>query len=276
MTVTEAFSPSSSGRSAIARAFTDARRDGAALPGFPGGRLPDSLAEAYAVQDAAIALWPHRIVGWKVGRIVEPAASQVGADRLMGPIFAPRLWQAGAAPTAVPVFAGGFAAVEAEFVIRIGQDADPARTAYTLEEAAALVGGFHVGIEMAGSPLATINALGPIAVVSDFGNNNGLILGPELMGWQERPWETLRCETFIEGVSVGTGTAADLPGGPLSALRFALETGARRGRPLRAGDLISTGAVTGIHDITAGQRARVTFPDGHEIHCVTEPAAGMV
>jgi len=45
---------------------------------------------------------------------------------------------------------------------------------------------------------------------------------------------------------------------------------------LRAGDLISTGAVTGIHDITAGQRARVTFPNGHEIHCVTEPAAGMV
>lgn len=272
MKPTEEFPPPSPDPSAIATAFTEARKNGAAVPGYPGGSLPPSLTAAYAVQEAAIALWPDRIVGWKIGRIPEPAAARLGADRLMGPIFARSLWQADAAPTRVPVFRGGFAAVEAEFVIRIGRDADPAKTAYTLAEAEAFIGSFHVGVEMAGSPLATINALGPTAVVSDFGNNNGLILGPELPDWQSQPWETLRCETFIEGASVGTGTAADLPGGPISALRFALETGARRSRPLRAGELVSTGAVTGIHDIAADQQAHCTFPGGHEIHCRTEPA----
>ena len=34
-----------------------------------------------------------------------------------------------------------------------------------------------MGVEMAGSPLATINELGPTVVAADFGNNNGLILG---------------------------------------------------------------------------------------------------
>ena len=269
-------SSSSPSPAAVATAFTGARSQAVAVPGFPGDVLPATLADAYAIQDEAIALWPDRIIGWKIGRIPEPFAAQLGADRLMGPIFAGKLWQAGATPTAVPVFVGGFAAVEAEFVIRVARNADPAKTAYTLEEVAELIGAFHVGIEMAGSPLATINVLGPTAVVSDFGNNNGLILGPELPDWQGQPLEALRCETFIEGQSVGTGTGANLPGGPVSALRFALETGAQRGRPLQAGDLISTGAVTGIHDIHAGEKARVTFPGGHEIHCVTVPAAGQI
>ena len=69
----------------------------------------------------------------------------------------------------------------------------------------------------------------------------------------------LTCESFIEGKSVGKGAASDLPGGPVEALRFLAEHCAQRGRPLKAGMLISTGAATGIHDIAAGQRARVDF-----------------
>ena len=42
-------------------------------------------------------------------------------------------------------------------------------------------------------------------------------------------------------------------GGPLAALAFALRCNACRGRSLRAGDLVSTGAVTGVHPIRAGQ-----------------------
>ena len=54
----------------------------------------------------------------------------------------------------------------------------------------------------------------------------------------------------------------------LAALRFALVRCARRGMPLRAGQLVSTGAATGIHDIRAGQRARVTFDAIGEIAVV--------
>ena len=86
------------------------------------------------------------------------------------------------------------AAVEAEFVFRIGADAPADKTDYTAQEAADLVEALLVGVELAGSPLPLINVLGPPIVVSDFGNNTGLILGPEVRGWRALAAEELAGE----------------------------------------------------------------------------------
>ena len=107
----------------------------------------------------------------------------------------------------------------------------------------------------------------PAVVVSDFGNNAGLIVGPQILDWQARSFDSLTCETFIEGTRVGRGSANSVPGGPLAALAFALARAARRGGPLKAGDLVSTGAATGIHDIRIGQGAAVVFAGVGEIRC---------
>ncbi len=56
-------------------------------------------------------------------------------------------------------------------------------------------------------------------------------------------------------------------GGPMSSLVFLLEHLARRNRPLKAGQLVTTSAATGIHDIVVGQNARVSFAGIGEIHC---------
>ncbi len=242
----------------VARRFVAARLAAEALPGYPGP-LPQDLDSAYARQDAAIGLWPDRLVGWKVGRIPEAWVDRLGEDRLMGPVFARQrrqLWRGESAVLAV--IPGGFAAVEAEYVFVLQADADPSHR-YTPETAAELVGALHIGIELAGSPLATINQLGPAVVVSDFGNNAGVFLGPEILDWRTRDWASLRCSTWVEGVEVGRGGASSLPGGPLAALAFALNRAARRGRRLGRGMLVSTGAATGIHDIHAGQSARLIF-----------------
>ena len=76
-----------------------------------------------------------------------------------------------------PVFDGGFAAVEAELVIRVGADAPADKTDWTIDEAHRFVGELCIGIEVASSPLATLNDLGPGAVISDFGNNWGIVVG---------------------------------------------------------------------------------------------------
>lgn len=242
----------------VARRFVSARLAATALPGYPGPMPPD-LDTAYARQDAAIGLWPDRLVGWKVGRIPEVWIEPLGEDRLMGPVFARQRRHLAPGESAVlAVIPGGFAAVEAEYIYVLGADADPARR-YTPDAAAELVDALHIGIELAGSPLATINELGPAVVVSDFGNNAGVFLGPVITDWRERDPDGLRCSTWVEGVEVGRGGASFLPGGPLTALAFALNRAARRGRPLRRGMLVSTGAATGIHDIRAGQSARLIF-----------------
>jgi 2-keto-4-pentenoate hydratase len=252
----------------IARAFVEARLAAQPLPAFPG-EIPADLATGYRHQEAAIALYPSEIAGWKIGRVGPEFEDRFGRTRLAGPIFRDAVRLAdGRAPVAFPVFEGGFAAIEAEFVFALGADTPPAKLDWTLAEARAIAGAMHIGIETAGSPLATINALGPTVVVSDFGNNAGLILGPAIPDWQSRDETALTCESFVAGRSVGTGAASDLPGGPVEALRFLLEHCARRGRSLKAGMLISTGAATGIHDIARGQTGRVDFGPLGAIECV--------
>jgi 2-keto-4-pentenoate hydratase len=251
----------------IAAAFVEARLAGRSLPGFPGTPPPD-LASAYAVQDAAIGQWPDEVAGWKVGFISPERRDVSGDDRLVGPIFRRAVWTTSAGDCRdVPVFPGGFAAVEAEYAFRLGSDADPARLRWSPDEALALVSALHIGIETAGSPLATINVLGPTVVVSDFGNNAGLLLGPEIRDWRAIGEDQLVCETFVEDVSVGRGGARSVPGGLGAALAFALGRCARRRMPLRAGMLVTTGAATGIHDILPGQQARIRFGQHGELRC---------
>ena len=255
----------------IARRLVRARLQASALPDYPGA-LPPSLDAGYASQDAAIAMWPTRVAGWKVGKIPDAWLARMGEERLVGPIFEDAVQHVLAGEAAgFAVIAGGFAAVEAEFVFRLGVDAPVGKTAWTDDEALALIDTLLVGAELAGSPLPRINDLGPAVVVSDFGNNAGLILGPPVPEWRRMLGtleQDLRCETAIDGVVVGSGRASDIAGGLVAALRFALARCARRGMPLRAGQLVSTGAATGIHDIRAGQQAQVTFDGIGEIPVV--------
>jgi 2-keto-4-pentenoate hydratase len=129
----------------------------------------------------------------------------------------------------------------------------------TIEEATMAVSALHIGIELAGSPLASINELGPMAVVADCGNNDGIILGPAIANWRTRSLESLVASVAIDDKIVGTGNAAKVRGGPMDAVAFLIWHLEQRGLGLKAGQLVSTGATTGIHAVRRGQRARVDF-----------------
>jgi 2-keto-4-pentenoate hydratase len=256
----------------IAQAFVAARRAARALPGFPGA-IPASLAEAYAIQDIAIGLYPDDIAGWKVGRVPPELQARLGEERIGGPSFRKALRRPLRGETVhLPVISGGFGAVEAEFVYRLAADAPTGKTDWTVAEALAITAALHIGVEFAGSPLKTINDLGSTVVVADFGNNAALVVGPEIPGWRDRADQSLACETFIDDQSVGAGTAASVPGGPAPALAFLLGHCAARGLPLKAGMYVTTGAATGIHEIRAGQTARISFGEFGEILCTAEIA----
>ena len=257
----------------IAGRFLAARREAGGLAAYPGD-LPVTLESAYAIQDAAIAAWGKRVAGWKVGRVQPPFAERFGADRLAGPIFNVR--SADGAEPEMPVFANGFAAGEAEFLLRVGATPPPGQARFTLDEAAALIDEVHVGIEVASSPLEPINRIGPVAVISDFGNNNGLVIGPAVEGWRDRGFESWEVTTSIDGVEAGTGRASAFPDGAIGAARFLFELMAKRGIALEPGQWISSGAVTGVHVARAGQRVEADFGGRYRVACrlkAAEPEA---
>lgn len=255
----------------VAAEFVKARRSAGSFTQYPG-TPPQDLDAAYRCQDEAISLWGDSIAGWKVGWIPEPLSQKFGAQRLVGPIFSQLVQNSnGTALSTAPVFAQGFAAVEAEFVVQLGKDAPANVTDWTAETARRFVKAMYIGIEIASSPLANINDFGPAVIVSDFGNNAGLLLGTEILDWHTRSLESLTCECRIDGEVVGRGSAAAVSGGPLTALAFALQCNARRGRALRAGDYVSTGAATGVHPISVGQSAEAIFAGIGSLKCLIAP-----
>lgn len=257
---------STTGAEQIARAFVDARRTGVALTDYPGD-MPGSLADGYRVQDAALALSSRTVAGWKVGKIDPPVD---GANRLAGPIFADQIAIGagdGAARADMPVFGDGFAAAEAEFLLRLGTAPDPAKAHYTDAEARALVDAVHVGIEIASSPFPGINANGPAVTISDFGNNNGLIVGPAAADWREDDIGDWPVALVVAGVEVGRARAATMLDGPFGAVRFLLEHMAARGIALPAGTWVSTGAITGVHPVAVGDTVTATFDDRLTLGC---------
>ncbi|MFT4076495.1 MAG: 2-keto-4-pentenoate hydratase [Asticcacaulis sp.] len=250
----------------IADRFVAARKSAAALPDYPGD-LPSDMNAAYAIQDAALNSWHQGLAGWKIARLHPDFQAVMGTERLAGPIFKPA-FRDYTGPVDVPVFEGGFGAVEAEYILRIDHDADPEKTEYSEEEALRLCDAMFVGIEMAGSPFPQINTLGPAVTASDFGNNFGLVLGPRLLELDSdstphtlspEVLQTFRSKTAIDGETVGEGGLFVMPGGPLKALAWLAGHLAQRGRPLTRGLLISTGQTTGVHRILPGQNATVTF-----------------
>jgi 2-keto-4-pentenoate hydratase len=256
--------PTPSDVASSAEQFVNARLAGRALDQYPGAVPPD-LETAYRCQDLALARWPDPIAGWKVARISPAQQSQYAEERLIGPVFAPNVHVAAPGRTIdCPVFEGGFAAVEAEIVICVGSDAPRDKFEWTLDEAAELVGELCIGIEVASSPLATLNDLGAGAVVSDFGNNWGVVVGMALSDW--RGLYEVTAHSFIDDAFVGRGVTS-IRQGPLGALAFTLAKCARRGRPLQAGAVISTGMITGVHNIRPGQRSRHVFQGFGEVWC---------
>lgn len=244
---------------AISRRLVAARAAAEALPDFPGA-LPDSLDGAYAIQAASIARWADTVAGWKIGMIPADHRIRVGDERLAGPIFKSSIVgiEPGATRT-MPIYAGGFAAVEAEFVLELGCAVHPSEREYADADLIDLVSSLYVGAEIASSPMAAINKLGPACVVSDFGNNAGLLLGPEVANWNSGELDSMTATVMIDGAVVGDATASAVPGGPLAALRFLLGLAATRSIELPEGTLVSTGAVTGIHGVSVSSVARVDF-----------------
>src|SRR3546814_5338045 len=73
-----------------------------------------------------------------------------------------------ALPILMPVYADGFAAAEAEVLLRFGE---VGTRDYDIDSVKGCIADVRTGIEIASSPFAEINRHGPAVTASDYGNN---------------------------------------------------------------------------------------------------------
>lgn len=248
----------------ISDTLVNARQRRHILPTFPG-ELPLSLGEAYQVQDRSISLWADDVVAWKVGGIPPHLRDTLGQDWVTGPIYSKRQAFAANGPVRMAVFEGGFAAVEAEIVLELGDVSDLKTDEPTADEIIPFISSCYIGVEIASSPMPDINVIGPLAVISDFGNNHGMIVGRKIEDWSPERLSSIEVKTYVEDELVGAANPPAPPAGPMGAAAFLVGNLTRRGRPIPSGLRISSGALTGIHDVTVGQHSKVLFDGVGEI-----------
>jgi 2-keto-4-pentenoate hydratase len=244
---------------ALSERIVNARLEATVLNEFPG-QLPTDLQQAYSVQAASIAQWPDEVAGWKVARLPPGDRDRFAQERLAGPVYRSTVETAEPGTEIVAhIYDGGFAAIEAEVVLELGEDVPRDFDTSNDSDLAGLVAKAYCGAEIASSPMPFVIDLGAMSIISDMGINAGVIVGPEIADFMSLPDDALSVGVTVNGEVVGQADPGPVSGSPFDALRFLIDHCNAQDIRLSRGSLVSTGMITGVHDVTVGCKARVDY-----------------
>ncbi len=208
--------------------------------------------EAYGVQDKVFAdLWPGaRPAGWKAGGPsdqVTPTAAPIPPERVLR------------SPASAQASALNMVGVEAEVAFCLARDLPPRSRPYSERSVAAAVGEVLVAIELCGSRLANWRESSGLWKLADFQQNSALIVGSGTKDWQKIDFLQQEMELRI-GERVVKAKGAHSFGNPFRLMPWIVRHCAKRGLGLRAGDVVTTGAWSGLEMAAPGDVVTARFP----------------
>ena len=247
------------GARAAAALLLEARRDRRPLlDGLPAPLRPATPDEAYRVQAAFVEVAGAKPLGYKIGCTSALAQRALGVSEP----FAGRVLEGGLleSPAAFAPVDHIFHLLEPEFAFRLAVGLPPRSAPYGREEVAAAVDLAYPAIEVVTSAFgAAWSEVGAAPLIADNAAHALLVLGPGRAGWRDLDLAAQRVELSIDGEAVTEGCGADALGHPLAALTWLANDRARRGQGLQAGEVVTTGVVTGLRDLRPGQTALADF-----------------
>jgi 2-keto-4-pentenoate hydratase len=218
-----------------ANALLNARRTCRPIINLPANLQPQSVEEAYAIQDRLIAALGD-IGGWKIG------AGSPDATPMFAPM--PRAWIA-ASDSTLSGERWRYRGLEAEIAFLVGSDLPPRAQPYTREETLAAMASCHPAIEVLEPAFADPSQATRLDNIADLQMHGGFIYGLAVSNWQSLDFTKERVVLAVDGVvrveRTGSNTAGDL----LRLLPFLANEGAARTGGLRKGQWITTGSWTG-------------------------------
>lgn len=237
----------------LARRLRDAYASGA-VPPLRDGLGPVDVEGAYAVQTINTRFWEaqgRRIVGRKAGLTAKAVQKQLGVDQPdFGVLFDDMAIADGGmldpARTIQPK-------AEAEVAFVLGRSLPDPDT--TPEMVAAAVATAHAAIEIVDSRIADWR-ITFADTVADNGSSAFFVLGQEGKPLDGLDLFTCGMVMEINGAIVSLGAGAAALGHPLNAAAWLAQTLARRGEPLKAGDILLAGALGPMVALNPGDQVR--------------------
>ena len=234
-----------------------ARRDGRKMEALPSDAEPQTLEDAYAIQDEIARTIGLKHAGWKVALTNNEAMERAGASEpAAGFLFAPHIVATPQVIEGSSETVGGF---ECEFAFRIGKDIPAEGAPYTGQVIAAAVDSLHPAIEVVGLRIANRPSLGVRGVVADHAGNFSFVYGPAVADWQKLDLAKCGVRHLVDGEEVAASDGANVMGDPLNALAWLANHLAKRGYQIKAGQWVTSGAATGPIPAPAGSRITADF-----------------
>lgn len=220
------------------------------------------VAAAYEVQQRwvreRIAAAGVRIVGHKIGLTHPRVQAQLGVDQPdFGILFDDMRCPAGESIATTRLLQPRIEA-EIAFVLAADLAGDPGTDPIGRAEVAAATGAIHAALEIVDSRIAGWD-IGIVDTVADNASAGLFVLAPG-----SRPLGDLDlagCEMTLRrgGEVVSTGRGAECLGDPLEALAWLARTVRALGQPLRAGDIVLSGALGPMVPVRPGDRFAATI-----------------
>ncbi|GBR03525.1 2-keto-4-pentenoate hydratase [Asaia siamensis] len=224
----------------LASMLLEARRTNKPLQTVPETIVPINPKAAYAVQDVvALALSESgkgEIVGWKVGAATPTALPSCA------PLHRATVFESG--QDLSPSFCR-FHGVEAEIAYSFRSDLSARAEPWTKEEVADAIGAIHGAIELLDTRFVTPNSQHNLSHLADQGSHGVLVVGRGVTSWRDFSPTTLPMTMLVNGEKRYDQQGGNKAGDPLRLLTWLANHAIERGRPLRAGDVVTTGSTMG-------------------------------
>ena len=232
-----------------------AARIRAAYAGTPIAAIRTQLAEfdvdgAYAIQEANTAHWEaegRRLVGSKIGLTSRAVQKQLGVDRPdFGVLFADMI-----VAEDEPVAAGRVLQpkIEAEVAFLLDRDVDV--EAPTVADVLRAVAYAMPALEIVGSRISNWD-IGIVDTVADNASSGLFVLGGPVRRLDGLDLRAMQMQMTRREEVVSKGTGAACLGNPLNAMAWLAGELAGRKRPLRAGDVVLSGALGPMVPVNPG------------------------
>jgi 2-keto-4-pentenoate hydratase len=213
------------------------------LPADLAPRTPD---DAYAIQDAFVALRAHAlgaIAGYKIALASKEMQRFVGVDAPQAGV----LLESTLHPSPARVRASDYVRliVEFEIAVQLAVDLPAADAPYSRSRIAASIRAAMPAIELADDRQANYAELAkhPYELIADNAWSEGAVLGSPVTDWKALDLAKLRGVARINGETVGEGLGGAAMGHPLDAVAWLANHLAAQGRGLVFRDVVITGSI---------------------------------
>jgi 2-keto-4-pentenoate hydratase len=227
----------------LARLLATLRREGRQRSGLDARLVPPDEATAYRVAALVAEELGWEVVGWKIAAMKEEMQK---ALRTGSPIYG-RVFALETSPVSVVHARLCSPIPEVEYQARLGADLPPRAKPYTIDEVTEAVASLHPGIELAECRFIHDAAFPPLpAILADGAGSGTLVHGPAIAQWKTRDVAGQEAKLRCNGELRRKGTAAAALDHPMVPLAWLANELSRTGVGLKAGQMISTGTLTGM------------------------------